>query len=208
MSNSRGAQLWLFAFSLSFLLAMAGIRISHIAYLCLAGCVAVVVMVMIAPAEILHYLEEVTTGRTRIWMQARKLFESAPGIGQGFGESYRSGPTFFDEFGNAYQGVHNGYITLLVDLGVVGFLVYLVMVITTIWAAGRIRGREVDALLSMLIAFIVYNLVESAIDKVTHLSFILFPLVLASCMQPLVRFSGDATDVVLDRSRHTREGHA
>jgi O-antigen ligase len=201
LSHSRGAQFWLAVFLACFFSPLFHIRVARSVCVVLIFSAGAVIFLVSASDAFLQRFQGITTGRTSVWIQARALIETAPWLGSGFGVSYSSGgPSFFDDFGNVFKGVHNGYLTLLVDAGILGLLIYAGVIGCAMWSAGRSRTVEREALMSMAAAFVAFNLVESAVDKVTHLSFVFYPILLASCVQVSRRATGHVQPTG-DRSR-------
>ena len=122
------------------------------------------------------------TGRTILWEQARTAFESAPWIGQALGWSYTTGARFLDDYGNVYRGMHNGFLAILIDMGIIGLVIYISMILMTVAVVARLPSVDAIVLLSMLAAFITYNFVELALDKTTNISLVIFPLCIAACV--------------------------
>jgi O-antigen ligase len=182
-SHSRGGLLWIAAFTGCYLASLLSVNMLLLARGLLIVCVATIVAIVVAPYEFLLELESWSTGRTVVWEQARTVIENSPWIGHGVGASYRGGALFFDHYGNAYTGVHNGYLALLIDTGALGFLSYMVMIASAVRLGGQTQTSEGDALLCILSAFLVYNLIESGLDKTTNLSFVVFALAHAACMK-------------------------
>lgn len=182
LSKSRGAQLWLCVGVLFTALQFLGFRVTAIAYFVLTICLAALTLILVAPDSALYALQDLSSGRTSIWSQARDAMrESSIWIGGGFGSSYKAGSRFFDQYGNVFPGAHNGYLTLLLDSGVFGLSVYAVMMGFVVRSLGQLRTYHSNILIGIAAAFMVHNLVEAAIDKSTHVSFMFFPLALASC---------------------------
>ena len=182
MANSRGALLWLLTFSCCIGLAMLGFHPRRVVKFLLVLCVTLLATIVLAPDTLLRSLGDFTTGRTILWEQARTAFESAPWIGQGLGWSYTTGARFLDDYGNVYRGMHNGFLAILIDMGIIGLVIYISMILMTVAVVARLPSVDAIVLLSMLAAFITYNFVESALDKTTNISLVIFPLCIAACV--------------------------
>jgi O-antigen ligase len=190
MANSRGALLWLATFCGCFGLFLLGISQRLAVKLLLVLCLLLVAAIVTAPEAYLAKLAGFTTGRTALWEQARTSFSESPWIGHGLGSSYRSETRYFDAYGNVYRGMHNGFLAILIDTGAFGLCVYVFMILRTTRMLEVDLGTDANVLLSMLGAFIPYNFVESAIDKTTNISFVVFPLCIAACMYSRIRSIG------------------
>ena len=115
--------------------------------------------------------EEITsaTGRTRIWGVAAELIWRSPIIGQGFASSQHILSNHPDLFVAAAH-CHNWYLEMMFSTGLVGMLVLLWCILTTIVLAIRVGGaRE----LALFCFFLIYGLTEPVIGGLTNLAFIL-----------------------------------
>lgn len=193
MAHSRGALLWLAAFALCYASAALGFHLRMVVHGLLALSVAILAAILFAPPDLLQLLGGITTGRTVLWEQARAYFEASPWVGQGMGASYRETAAYFDLYGNIYRGAHNGFLAILIDAGVIGLAIYIGMIALTANAVARQSSQEAATLLCMIGAFLLYNCVESALDKTTNISFVLFPLALAAAMGGLAPTPSEST---------------
>lgn len=111
------------------------------------------------------------SGRTMLWMVASMAISQKPWLGHGF-DAFWTG--LQGESGSIMSSIrwlapnsHNGYLDLLLDLGVVGLLVYITGYIGAAWKAmKRYRSQRSEANMwpLMYLAFILLaNLTESTI---------------------------------------------
>ncbi len=94
------------------------------------------------------------SGRADIWSVAARVYENHPLVGVGVGNFTILEPQYaytggdlprFDLISQTPTLVHNMYLNILVELGVVGFLLFCVMIISALVPAGR-SGRVFDRL--------------------------------------------------------------
>ena len=111
------------------------------------------------------------TGRTLLWHEVWELVRERPLLGYGYGafwaESSEPASLLWEAIGWAVPTAHNGYLELLLELGVVGLTLFVLSVSTTIFGIlARIRLIERALLLSCcaVISFVlIYNVVESTL---------------------------------------------
>lgn len=117
------------------------------------------------------------TGRTLIWREAWELVVQRPLLGYGYGAFWVDGSEAASRLQEAVRWstptAHNGYLDLLLELGVVGLTLFGLSASTTIFRIlARVRSIERTLLLSCCasISFVlIYNLVESAMLEQHHL---------------------------------------
>jgi exopolysaccharide production protein ExoQ len=86
------------------------------------------------------------SGRTLIWDVVLAMIADSPLLGHGYsaGTSAFAGPHLKEYFGPAVWDAHNGYLTILLETGIVGFLLYLYLVLSVIFrgtAQAKHEGR-------------------------------------------------------------------
>jgi O-antigen ligase len=125
--------------------------------------------------------EATLTGRNILWATILEHAWLSPWLGNGYGAFWigDSGPSVAVVAGLNWLPVHshNGYIDLFNDLGLVGLLVFSLVVaghtlnILTIWR----RGHTDAALLHLvvLVAVLGYNLSETSVMNATHALWVL-----------------------------------
>ncbi len=111
--------------------------------------------------------DETLTGRTETWSQLVPVVGSQPLLGSGFGSFWTTARRDFYEMSNG----HNGYLDILLDLGVVGLALF------TCWLLNCARTLRVAltkdyALGSLAMCFllmaVVYNTTESALGSLAE----------------------------------------
>ena len=94
------------------------------------------------------------SGRSDIWSVAARVYENHPLVGIGVGNFTILEPRYaftggnlprFDLISQTPTLVHNMYLNILVELGAVGFLLFCVIIVSALVAAGR-SGRLFDRL--------------------------------------------------------------
>ncbi|MEP3525118.1 MAG: O-antigen ligase family protein [Hyphomicrobiales bacterium] len=109
------------------------------------------------------------TSRTYIWEFSSEMINREPLFGYGFGAfwstgvdgvAFREAPDFIKKLGQA----HNGYIDIILQIGWLGFALFVVLMIT----AGNICGRAITSsfafgwfAITFFIYIVLYNLLES-----------------------------------------------
>ena len=130
------------------------------------------VAVAYVPKTIVTRLSTTTTevedlslgGRFRIWKAGFHAFEQRPLIGYGSG-SFKV--ALLPELGYATQVAHNSYLSVLVEEGFIGLLLYLSMFISVFLALMRLRGLERRFTLVLLATIAVAMLPLSWDDRKT-----------------------------------------
>lgn len=124
---------------------------------------AAVACVLLVPAlipaasleRVMSTADEIGSGtlnaRTDIWKAGARIFASAPGLGIGAG-AFSEGVR--DHLGNDYPA-HNVYLAVLVDLGLVGFVLFAAVLLLAIHAIHRASGLERRALAVLIIVLLV-----------------------------------------------------
>ena len=79
--------------------------------------------------------DDISSGRFYLYGIAIKMFLNNPIFGQGWG-------SFLNQVvGTTYQGVHNDYLQLLAELGIVGFLVFIIANIGTLYCSYKVLKK-------------------------------------------------------------------
>lgn len=118
------------------------------------------------------------TGRDAIWEACIILIKQSPFLGYGFGGVYKEN-TYTKEFIDSYinweliGGAHNGYLDLLLNLGIFGFI--LVTFAAIILVVRNFKLLSLDNQLKNYIIYIymifilIYNFQESAFLKENYM---------------------------------------
>jgi O-antigen ligase len=137
------------------------------------------------------------TNRTAAWQKGIELWEGSPLLGYG----YRANERLYQGF--EVDESHNGYIAVLVDLGLVGLLVYLLFVGVALGGAFRAftgsASKESVATVALLLAYLVMAMFErfalnsgnavSILFLIACFRFVSYPMVV-SAPPPLARRTG------------------
>ena len=113
------------------------------------------------------------TGRTDIWMAALTLAKERPLVGYGFGVGGKvfEDPRFYDpklEFwsGTARSSLHNGYLSSVIGLGILGALFfYFLFVFPFLRCRKEIKGRYKAFVITVLFMCFLSNLFETVVGS-------------------------------------------
>lgn len=99
------------------------------------------------------------TGRTELWHWAVVFFLEKPIVGWGYGGIFaNSGPGPSDIFTGQYYDAphfHNGFLQVLAETGIVGFLFVLIFVFGALYRTGRFVFKHNDETMKSLFIFYV-----------------------------------------------------
>jgi O-antigen ligase len=110
------------------------------------------------------------TGRTSIWKVVLAMIADSPLLGHGYyaGSSAFAGPRLSEIFGQTTSHAHNGYLSILVETGIVGLSLYLYSILSVIFLGtaqakreGRVRRNCFMFLLITPILSLVFAFFES-----------------------------------------------
>lgn len=140
--------------------------------------VLAVVPVLLFPDEIFGLLsrsgnaEEITsgTGRNRIWTVVLELVPHSWLLGYGYASAQHILPIHPDLF-QAAAHAHNMYLEMLFGSGIIGLLILVWCVLTTMVLAVRVGGARELALFTF---FLTYGLTEPVIGGTTYLAMIIW----------------------------------
>ena len=146
-----------------------------IASMLLLGTVAtltVLVVVMVGPLSIVEAIwgDPTMTGRTRIWAGIWPLIQDRPLLGYGFGGVWRvdDGPLDLvsDERIIVFPHAHNGYLGVVLELGIVGLVLAMGALLTPfqqLFRVARVQAlaRNVGPFAGLIAAAFVHNLTEA-----------------------------------------------
>lgn len=124
-----------------------------------------------------------TNSRTTIWEYGLRQMEGRELLGygvNGFWTDERM-QVFKDVHGWVLDNFHNGYITIIVEGGFVGFML-LILAISLLYllllvAIGSLKNRVLAAAFSFTNIFIISNLVENVAGRSTSLSIIVIAII-------------------------------
>jgi len=99
------------------------------------------------------------TGRTQLWSLVWKLIRSHPWFGYGYGGFWLGlqGPSapVWRAVGWQPPNAHNGFLDLLLDLGIIGLLLFVPVILTALRHAFTLarRGRTLDTAFPLIFLF-------------------------------------------------------
>ncbi|HEY0704530.1 MAG TPA: O-antigen ligase [Candidatus Acidoferrales bacterium] len=131
------------------------------------------------------------TGRVPIWHAAISAISQRPFLGYGYQTFWNRGGaiTFINPYPNH---AHDGYLDLLLDMGMVGLLVFLCGFAISFWRAGKLfQSDEVNGAkwpLLFMIFFGLFNLTESNITR--PLTFLWVPYCSIFVSLAMIEFEG------------------
>ena len=121
--------------------------------------------------QVSNVVESGGTGRTGIWISALKVFYKSNFGRMLFGYGFGAFPNMMEANYGVYKASHSDPIQMLLELGIVGFIVYLVMWYQLFKMAFRKKNALLPALL--IIIFIGGLSMELLVKKVLWLCFYL-----------------------------------
>ncbi len=114
------------------------------------------------------------TGRTELWELGFKGFQQKPFLGWSF-DALRS---FLKQYNLGYGQLHNGYIDLLVRGGLVGVILYVVILFQVLIAYTHRQVRKFDIFVVWffvwVLATLIYALSEGVLVRSNNLMWLLF----------------------------------
>ena len=136
-----------------------------------------------------------TSNRTTIWFYGLDQLQTHLFLGFGVGGFWT--PTrmiaFKDVHGWVLDNFHNGYITILIEGGVVGLLLLLAafafILVLLLVAIGHLRDGYLSLAFAFTAMFLVSNLVENQIGRSTSPFFLLFLIVSMAIHDHVTRLS-------------------
>lgn len=142
-----------------------------------------------------HKNKNIDSGRTKLWKESLDLFKLSPviGISNGnivlYSQEYLNGALSYSYHHN---DLHNGFLTLLVSTGVIGFLLFAIFGLRFIISVSRVlfmrknsfySDDALPCIFSFLFAYLFYAVFEKALLYDISFTVILFWLMMgyASC---------------------------
>ncbi|GAB2185256.1 O-antigen ligase family protein [Roseibium sp. LAB1] len=126
--------------------------------------------------------DETFTGRTFIWAFIVDVISRAPILGQGYASfwatgsdsiAFREAPGFVE----ALTQAHNGYLDVLVELGVLGLTLLMLLILASLFSAAKVVSldRQTAFLCYSLLLFVIcHNALESSWFRAYSLNWIIF----------------------------------
>lgn len=118
------------------------------------------------------------SGRIDIWDKALGAFYGSPLVGIGANSSLQYNIDNFQE----HHYVHNTYLEVLIELGVVGAIVYLLLIVLLFYASIKCYSNREQAPLLVLIALLVQM---SFLSMMTNEAFMVIILLLTTSMHSI-----------------------
>ncbi|MGE5350835.1 MAG: O-antigen ligase family protein [Acidobacteriota bacterium] len=122
------------------------------------------------------------TGREDFWQGARILISERPLQGYGYSVEGKvwEDPRFYDAknslwIGSSRASLHNGYISVVIGVGLFAFLLWCAILILPLWRASFLPGSDYKALIiALIIMILLSNFAESAITGGNSINSIFF----------------------------------
>jgi exopolysaccharide production protein ExoQ len=127
------------------------------------------------------------TGRTELWRYAWEMVKQRPMIGYGYGaffENYESATYVAAVFPWAPPSAHNGFLELLLDIGVIGLALFMVFIgsglMRSAIAPNRVAPDVIIFLLPLLVAYTSSAIAESSLLGQSSLVWVLVVILTVS----------------------------
>ena len=133
------------------------------------------------------YGDSTFTGRTTIWAFVNREIELRPLLGWGYQSFWLVGPdgpgmANAPEWVKSMPNAHNGYFDTILETGYFGFTLFVIFIIATLHAVGRVADRDLTRarlLLSLALLVILYNYLESFWMRGFEILWVVFVIVAA-----------------------------
>ena len=155
-----------------------------------------------------HENKNIDSGRFKLWSQAVQMWKNAPVMGICKGNIYDYGQRMFEsgvKFSKKYgilaplmTDFHNGYLTILVCSGAVGFLLFAVFglkafkhITKYVFSDGGLKESTLPCMYSFLCSYVVYAFIEEALlyNLIFNVAFFWLILGYTSCF--LMKYEPD-----------------
>jgi exopolysaccharide production protein ExoQ len=156
-----------------------------------AGLGAFLALILLAPEVFFGLIgkDPTLTGRTGIWEALFRRVELRPWLGYGFGAFWIDpwGPSWFikNEVQWAAPNAHNGWLDILVQLGVVGLVLAAAHFLISVTAAlSRIMGGpEAYWAVLFMVVFALFSVSESTVMQYNGISWVMYTATMAKLLQ-------------------------
>jgi len=131
------------------------------------------------------------TGRTEIWEQTMRLLSERPLLGHSMASFWQL--DIVERTGMWFSNAHNGYLQLLIDLGLVGLVTFGFQLLTTLVRSLRwAQLRDPAALWPYCVAafMLVYNVFEVSVVEENSIVWVLYVSASLAVRSPAVRRPG------------------
>ena len=167
-----------------------------------------------------HENTNLDSGRFKLWQQAAKMFSQNPILGIGKGNIYEYGNRMFEngiKFSKSYgvlapilTDFHNGYITILVCSGIIGFVLFCIFglrffkhITLHVFRDDSLHESVLPCMYSFLCAYVIYSFIEVGLLYNINFMVLFFWLILGYTSCFLVKYEPDhtlGTVVILGRT--------
>jgi O-antigen ligase len=173
--------------------ARNGLMRLPLALLCIWLVALIIVVFVSDPAMVTTVLgrDPTLTKRTVIWTFALQMIEARPLLGYGYG-------VFWDSAGSVAQVVnaHNGYLTVILDLGVLGAFLFLAMLMRASWQCYSLVVSSTMFIATwpaaIILGLMVNNLTEAELFSPNGVQWCLLIIVTGICGKANLRALGDS----------------
>lgn len=170
-----------------------------------------------------HINKNIDSGRFKLWRQAASLFSDFPLFGIGKGNVYDYGETKFDNgihfadiYGDALSkfatDFHNGYATILVCSGIIGFALFSIFglrfakhISIHVFKAKNLKDSILPCMYSFLCAYLVYAFIEKALLYDVSFTVLFFWLIMGYVSCFLCQYEPDYKEGIYFLSRKVRK---
>ncbi len=157
-----------------------------------------------------HENKNIDSGRFKLWQQAAKMFAENPVIGIGKGNIYEYGNRMFEngiKFSKSYgilapimTDFHNGYITILICSGVIGFVLFCIFglrffkhITLHVFRDDSLSESVLPCMYAFLCSYCVYSFIEVGLLFNINFMVLFFWLILGYTSCFLVKYEPDRT---------------
>ena len=157
-----------------------------------------------------HENKNLDSGRFKLWKQAATMFMQNPILGIGKGNIYEYGNRLFEEgikFSKSYgilapyiTDFHNGYITILVCSGVIGFVLFCIFglrffkhITMHVFRDDSLSESVLPCMYAFLCSYVIYSFIEVGLLYNVNFMVIFFWLILGYTACFLVKYEPDRT---------------
>lgn len=156
-----------------------------------------------------HENKNLDSGRLVLWKQAAKMYMEDPILGIGKGNIYEYGNRLFEDgikFSKSYgmlapimTDFHNGYITILVCSGVIGFVLFCIFglrffkhITMHVFRDDSLHESVLPCMYSFLCAYLIYSFIEIGLLYNPTFTVMFFWLILGYTSCFLVKYEPDS----------------
>ena len=142
-----------------------------------------------------HVNKNIDSGRLKLWQQAAKMFMQNPILGIGKGNVYEYGNRMFEngiKFSKSYgilapimTDFHNGYITILICSGVIGFVLFGIFglrffkhITLHVFRDDSLHESVLPCMYAFLCSYVIYSFIEVGLLYNLNFMVIFFWLIL------------------------------